>query len=163
MFSVSWKFLSSSHPLIGHFRVAFGRVGDCYGVLPISAIAACDVKANNLCKIIDPNTESDPLSVISLILKAVKMSGSVCLTNGKLWIQKQGVYSPEALQSLLNRYSVSMGCIQIEAIRIPCSIEEHIETVTLDVSDNQYYLDEIAKKLNVADSSHILVSRSVEN
>nr|XP_019711114.1 small RNA 2'-O-methyltransferase isoform X2 [Elaeis guineensis] len=155
------EFLSSSHPLIGHFRVAFGRVGDYYGMLPISAIAACDVKANNLCKIIDPKTESDPLSVTSLILKAVKMSGSICLTDGKLWIQKQGPYSPEALQSLLDRYSVSMGCIQLEAIHIPCSIEEHVETLTLDVSDNQYYLDEIAKKLNVADSSQILVSRTV--
>ncbi|XP_073100785.1 small RNA 2'-O-methyltransferase isoform X2 [Elaeis guineensis] len=157
------EFLSSSHPLIGHFRVAFGRVGDYYGMLPISAIAACDVKANNLCKIIDPKTESDPLSVTSLILKAVKMSGSICLTDGKLWIQKQGPYSPEALQSLLDRYSVSMGCIQLEAIHIPCSIEEHVETLTLDVSDNQYYLDEIAKKLNVADSSQILVSRMLLN
>ncbi|XP_008812123.2 small RNA 2'-O-methyltransferase [Phoenix dactylifera] len=155
------EFLSSSHPLIGHFRVAFGRVGHCYGMLPISAIAACDVKANNLCKTINPKTESDPLSVISLILKAAKMSGSIFLTDGKLLIKKQGLYSPEALQSFLNRYSVSMGCIQIEAIYIPCSIEEHVETLTLDVSDNQYYLDEIAKKLNVADSSQIVVSRTV--
>lgn len=155
------EFLLSSHPLIGHLRVALGRVGDRYGMLPISAIAACDVRINNLCKIIDPKAESDPLLVLSLILKAAKMSGSICLTDEKPWIQKQGLYSPEVLQSSLNRYSGAVGCIQIEAIRIPCSIEEQVETLTLDVSDNQYYLDEIAQKLNVADASQILVSRTV--
>lgn len=154
------EFLSSSHPLIGHLRVAMGRVGDLSGTIPLSAIAACDVKVNNLCKVINPKAELDPLLVLSIILKAARMSGSLCMSDGELWIRKKGPYS-ETLQSLIHNNSSMMECRCIEAIRIPCSIEEHVETLLLDISGNRYYMDEIAQKLDVRDSSLLLVSRTV--
>ncbi|ONK61411.1 uncharacterized protein A4U43_C08F29630 [Asparagus officinalis] len=156
------EFLSSSHPLLGHFRVAFRRVGNLYSMIPLSAIAAYDVKVNNLCKIIDPKAESDPLLVFSFIWKAARMSDSVCTTTaGGFWIWKQGPYSPEALELLMNCDLDSMDTVHIEAVRIPHSIEGNIETFSLEFSGNQYYMDEVAQKLDARDASQLLVSRIV--
>jgi len=131
-------------------------------MIPLSAIAACDVKVNNLCKIIDPKAESDPLLVSSFIWKAARMSGSVCTTTAAgFWIWKHCSYSQEALELLMNHSFGSMDTVQIKALRIPCSFEGHIETLSFDVSSNQYYMDEIARKFDARDASHILMSRLV--
>ncbi|CAL9192459.1 unnamed protein product [Musa hybrid cultivar] len=155
------EFLSSTHPLTGHFGVAFGVMREHFGMIPISAITTCDVKVHNLCKVINSKAESDPLLVSSLILNAARKCSSLCTATDELWIWKEAPYSPEAIASVINHHSESLGCVQIEALRIPCSIEENVEALTLDVSNEHYYLDLIAQKLNVKDSSRVLVSRTV--
>ncbi|WOK94764.1 small RNA 2'-O-methyltransferase isoform X1 [Canna indica] len=156
------EFLSSSHPLIGHFGVAFGANREHFGMIPIVAIIACDVKANNLCKVIDCKAESNPLLVSSLVLNAARVSSSLCTADDELWIWKQAPYSAKTIESVNSRDSgSSLGCVQIGATYIPCSIKENVEALTLDVSDEHYYLDVIAQKLNVKDSSRLLVSRTV--
>lgn len=129
-------------------------------MIPLSAIAACDVKVNNLCKIIDPKAESDPLMVSSFVWKAARMSGSVSTTAaGGFWIRKHGPYSPEVLELLMNHDLGLVNTVQIKALRIPHSFEGNIGTFSLDISGNQYYINEIALKLNAMDASHLLVSR----
>lgn len=125
----------------------------------MTVIAACDVKVNSLCKIIDPKAESDPLVVLSLISKAAKASESVCTLDGKFWIRKKEGYSPNVIELILNRSSSISECLQVEAVYIPCEMEEQVSTLSLLVSDTKYYMDEIAEKLNVNDSSQIIVSR----
>ncbi|KAG2631798.1 hypothetical protein PVAP13_2NG047950 [Panicum virgatum] len=44
-FFIDENFLSSTHPLVGHLSVTLRRTGDLIGRLPLSAIAACDVKS----------------------------------------------------------------------------------------------------------------------
>ncbi|XP_042421447.1 small RNA 2'-O-methyltransferase-like isoform X2 [Zingiber officinale] len=154
-------FLSSSHPLIGHFGVALKANREHFGMIPISAIASCDVKVNNLCKIIICKAESDPLLVSSLIFNAARKSSELCTADDGLWIWKKVPYSPETIASVNSCDSDSLGFTKIQSLHIPCSIEENVEPLTLDVSDDNYYLDLIAQKLNVRDSSQILVSRTV--
>ncbi|KAK1304230.1 Small RNA 2'-O-methyltransferase [Acorus calamus] len=148
----SEKFLSSAHPLVGHFREAIQREG----VVPISIIAACDAKINNLCKLIDPKGESDPLSVVILILKAARQCVSVCIS-GDLWIKNQNPFFP--VMPVIQ--SEPADSVLVEAICIPCSYEGSIETLNLNIVPNKYYMDEIARSLGVCDSSLVLMSRTV--
>ena len=66
-----------------------------------------------------------------------------------------------ALELQMNHSFGSMDTMQIKALCIPCSFEVQIETLSLDVSCNQYYMDEIARKLDARDASHLLVSKLV--
>ncbi|KAI0495708.1 hypothetical protein KFK09_022011 [Dendrobium nobile] len=155
------EFLSSNHPLVGHIKFALSRVGERFGMIPMSVIATCDTKVNNLCKFINPKAESEPLLVLLLILRAAKMSASICITYGEFWIWKQGSYPTEFVESVKNLTSVSTQKSSVEAIFIPCLHDRDVETLTLHFSDSLYYLDEIAQKLHVRDPSRILVSRTV--
>ncbi|KAJ0975753.1 hypothetical protein J5N97_017718 [Dioscorea zingiberensis] len=89
------EFLSSPHPLTRHFKVALKKLDGCFGRIPISVIAAYEVKVGNLCKVINPDVDSDPLLFISLIMKAAEMSGSLISINREPWISRKGPYSPE--------------------------------------------------------------------
>ncbi|OVA08041.1 RNA-binding protein Lupus La [Macleaya cordata] len=153
------EFLPSPHPLTGHLRDALEREGDLHGLVPVSVIAACDQKLNNICKSINHKVESDPLLNMPLILRAAKLSSSVATAEGKLWIWRQNPYSPETMEALINRNSVEN--IWVEAIRIPCSVEQPVQLVSLNISSNGYYMDVIAEKLGVTDASHVLVSRTI--
>lgn len=155
------EFLSSSHPLTGHFRAAFQKEGELYGLVPISVLAACDVKIVNFCKLINLEAESNPSLIISLILKAATLSGSICSSKEKLWIWKQSSCIPKAMQALINGHSICTESVQIEAILIPYSLEKPVETLTLNVSCNEYYLDVIARELGVTDCSRVIISRTV--
>ncbi|KAK1304231.1 Small RNA 2'-O-methyltransferase [Acorus calamus] len=148
----SAKFLSSAHPLVGHFREAIQREG----MVPISIIAACDAKTNNLCKLIDPKGESDPLSVVILILKAARQCVSVCIS-GDLWIKNQNPFFP--VMPVIQ--SEPTNSVLVEAIRIPCSYEGSIETLNLNIVPNKYYMDEIGRSLGVCDASLVLMSRTI--
>ncbi|XBI99118.1 hypothetical protein VPH35_019266 [Triticum aestivum] len=129
------NFPASSHPLVGHLS------------LPISAIVACDVKVHTLCKVIDPKAEFDPLLVLSMIYNAAKQSLGVSVSNRNFWIQIQRPYSPEAVDLALQRWSGISDPIRVEAVLIPC---------------NEHYMGDIASKLSATDSSHVLVSRTVD-
>ncbi|KAJ0975736.1 hypothetical protein J5N97_017701 [Dioscorea zingiberensis] len=156
------EFLSSPHPLTRHFKVALKKLDGCFGRIPISVIAAYEVKVGNLCKVINPDVDSDPLLFISLIMKAAEMSGSLISINREPWISKKGPYSPEVLQSLAADCELcQMDCMDVGALLIPCITEKHPEPLSLNLSNNQYYMDVIAQKLGATDSSQILISRTV--
>ncbi|KAK1282639.1 Small RNA 2'-O-methyltransferase [Acorus calamus] len=80
-------------------------------------------EVNNLCKLIEPKAELDPLSIVILILKAARQCGTV------------------------------------EAIHVPCSAENSVGTLSINIAPNKYYMDEIARSLGVCDSSLVLISR----
>lgn len=154
------EFLSSLHPLSGHFRAALQRDGDLYGLIPVSVFAVCDTKLGNICKSINPGVESNPFLVIPLVLKAAA-SGSFATSEGQLWMRRQNPYPPEIIQSSISSQLSSPESIWIEAVYIPYSLEKNVESLTLNVSSTGYYLDAIARKLSLADTSKILVSRTV--
>ncbi|CAA7394053.1 unnamed protein product [Spirodela intermedia] len=155
------KFSLSGHPIVGHFRAAIKREGDTHGLIPVSIIAACDSKIVNLCKLVNPKAGSDPLLVVSLVLKAARLVNSICVSDRGLWMGKKGSYSSDALQSLISHSTTSTDHGSIEALFIPSSIEKPVETITLELSAGRCYMDEISQKLGVEDSSHVLVSRAV--
>ncbi|XP_010265807.1 PREDICTED: small RNA 2'-O-methyltransferase isoform X2 [Nelumbo nucifera] len=155
------EFLSSTHPLSGHFRAAIQRVGDLYGAIPVSVLASYDAKLNSLCKSINPKVESDHFLVLSLVMRAARLSCSVVTSEEKLWIWRKNSFSPETIQALSNQQFSSIEGIRIKAIRIPCSIEKLVEPITLNVSSDEYYMDVMAGQLGVTDASEVLVSRTV--
>ncbi|KAF3450281.1 hypothetical protein FNV43_RR06361 [Rhamnella rubrinervis] len=153
------EFLTSLHPLSGHLRASLKREGDCYGLIPLSIISVYDSKICNLCKVINPKVESNPLLVISYVLKAAaRLSGLLATSEEKLWIRRQIQYPPEILDSAIEK-SDSLESFLIGAINIPFSLEESVEVVKLNISSTGYYLDFIAKQLGLVDASKILVSR----
>lgn len=157
------KFLSSVHPLSGHFRAALQRGGNLYGLIPVPVFAVCDTKLGNICKSVNPGVESNPLLAIPLIMKAAaSISGSVATSEGQLWMKRQNPYSPEIIESSISSQLNSPESIWIEAILIPYSLEKNVESLMLNVSSTGYYLDAIAQKLGFTDASKILVSRSVD-
>lgn len=154
------KFLASGHPLSGHFRVALKKEGHLSGCVPVSVIATYDSKLNNLCKIINPEVESNPLLVVSIILcGASKLAGSLSLCKENLSLKRQTPHIVEVLPEESNYETSLPENIQIKAVRIPASVENMVESFTLNISRGSYYLDAIAKELGVSDGSEVLISR----
>ncbi|KAK9085858.1 hypothetical protein Sjap_026269 [Stephania japonica] len=155
-----FKFLSSSHPLTGHFKEAIGKKDPCQRSIPVSILAACDSKLNNLCKSINSKSESDIQLNVSLIMQAAG-SSSVSISEGRLSLWRQMPHSPEAIQGLLERYIGSAEGILIKALYIPSSMEKPVRSISLNISSSEYYMDIIAHKLGAMDASQLLVSRVV--
>lgn len=156
------EFLASQHPLSCHFKAALSREGDLYGSVPVSVIAVYDGKISSLCKLIDPKVESNPCLVISFVLQAAAtLPTLITATKGQLWIRRQNPYPPEVIEPLLLEQSCTLGCVCVQALLIPSSLNEDIKPVTLNVSSSAYYLDVIAQKLGLLDASKILVSRPI--
>lgn len=161
-FLFSNEFLSTLHPLSGHLRAALEREGDLNGLVPVSVMVVCDSKLGNICKCINPKVESNPFLVIPLIMRAAtRLSGLVATSEGQLSIWRQNSYPPEIIESSVNQQSGSPQSTSVEAIRIPCSLEKDVELVTLDISSTGYYLDVIAKNLDLADAAKLLISRTI--
>ncbi|KAJ4976047.1 hypothetical protein NE237_001153 [Protea cynaroides] len=157
---LSWQH-QPQHPLIGHFRAALRRETEERGLLPASIFAAYDMKINNLCKTINHKVDREPHLIVTLIMKAAGLSGSAAISLGQLWIWKQSLYSSDILQALTSQPLSSSEGIWIQAIRIPYSIEKPVEQVALYISSDGYFIDSIAQKLGLTDTSQILVSRTV--
>ena len=138
------------------------RTGDLLGRIPISAIVACDVKVHALCKVIDPKAEFDPLLVFSMIYNAAKKSTGVSVSNSNFWIQSQRPYSSEAVDLALQHWSGISDPIKLEAILVPCVMEDEPKGLSLNISENEHYMVDIASKFSATDPSHVLVSRSVK-
>lgn len=154
------KFLSSQNPLGGHFRAALRRDGDLYGSVPASVIAVCDSKLANLCKLINPKVESSHLLLLIYIMRAAtRLSKFVVTSGGQLSIWRKDPYPPEIIESSIIQQSESPDSVCIEAIYIPSSLENAVHPVILNVSSSGYYLDVIARKLDLTDGNKILVSR----
>lgn len=130
-------------------------------MIPMSAIAACDVKVIGLCKLIDPKAEFDPLLVLSLIYNAAKKSPGVSVSDSNFWIWSQKPYSPEAVDLALQHWSGITDPIEIDGIFVPCMMEDEPKTIRLTLSHNEHYMGDIVSKLSASDSSHAVVSRSV--
>ncbi|CAL5078461.1 unnamed protein product [Urochloa decumbens] len=160
-FFIDEKFLSSTHPLVGHLSVTLRRTGDLIGGIPLSAIAACDVKVNTLCKVIDPKAEFDPLLVLSFMYNAAKQSPGVLVSDTNFWIQSQKPYSPEAVDMALKRWSGTSDPVEVEAILVPHVLEDELKIVRVNLRDNEHYMSYVAEKLTASDSSHVLVSRTI--
>lgn len=125
----------------------------------MSAIAACDVKVNTLCKVIDPKAEFDPLLILSLVYNAAKQSPGVSVSDSNFWIQSQKPYSPEAVDLALKRWSGTSDPVEVEAILVPRVLEDELKIVRINLRDNEHYMSYVAEKLTASDSSHVLVSR----
>ncbi|XP_030969522.1 small RNA 2'-O-methyltransferase-like isoform X1 [Quercus lobata] len=158
------EFLSSDppHPISGHLRAALEREGDLCGLVPLSVMAVYDSKLNSLCKCINPKVESNPFLVIPLIMRAAsRLSELVATSEGQLSIWRKNLYPPEVIESSVDQQSGAPQSTLVEAIHIPCSQEKAIELVILDISSTGYYLDVIAKKLDLADAAKVLISRAI--
>ncbi|XP_059666531.1 small RNA 2'-O-methyltransferase-like [Cornus florida] len=156
------EFLSSLHPLSGHFRAALRREDQLDGSVPVSVITICDTKSNNLCKYINPEVESNPSLVLSLVLRAAATLPSfISISEEQLSIKRRDPYDPEIIQSVVNQQCSFPESTSIEAICIPYSVDKTVVPVTLSVSSNGYYLDVIAHNLSVTDSSKVLISRTI--
>lgn len=125
----------------------------------MSAIAACDVKVNTLCKVIDPKAEFDPLLILSLLYNAAKQSPGVSVSDSNFWIQSQKPYSPEAVDLALQRWSGTSDPVEVEAILVPHVLEDELKVVRINLRDNEHYMSYVAEKLTASDSSHVIVSR----
>ncbi|GMP71654.1 hypothetical protein CsSME_00029978 [Camellia sinensis var. sinensis] len=156
------EFLKSLHPLSGHFRAALQREGRLNGLVPISVLAVYDTKFSSLCKSINPKVESNPLLIMSLMLKAAsRLSGSVSASEEQLSMKRENPYPPEIVQSVVDQQSSLLDSILIKVVRIPYSVEKTVEPLTLNVASNGYYLDIIAQELGLTDASKVLVSRTI--
>lgn len=150
------KFLQSSHPLVAHFEAALLQRQRVEILLPASVFPVCDVKLFNLCKSINPNAEVDPLIPLALTMKAAKQSNFIYTSRDNLWISRQ---TSGGIQPLFENNSIATENIQTEAIFIPCCTKKPVEAFHLEVAANEYYVDVIAQKLGVMDSSQVLISR----
>ncbi|KAK2437558.1 double-stranded RNA-binding domain (DsRBD)-containing protein [Trifolium repens] len=157
----SEKFLMSDHPLSGHIRATLRRKGDQCGSIPISVISVCDAKIFSLCKCINPEVESNPFLVLPYIVKATTMLHEfLAVSEQHIWIRKLNPYPQDIIESLMEEGG-SQECIRVEAIRIPSSMEKHVEAVTLCMSLREYYLDIIANELGLEDDANVLISRNI--
>ncbi|KAK1277087.1 Small RNA 2'-O-methyltransferase [Acorus gramineus] len=66
----------------------------------------------------------------------------------------------EAWDELVARVSYLFS-EEVEAIRVPCSAEKSVGTLSINIVPNKYYMDEMARSLGVCDSSLVLISRSI--
>lgn len=152
------EFLPTLNPLSGHFRAVLRREGDLNGSVPISVIASCDSKINNLCKSINPKAESDPLLLTSLIMmNASRLPKSVYASKDQLWVCRKDPYPTEIVQPLITQEE----SISVQAMHIPYSQEKTVAPLTLKFSSNGYYLDVIAQYLGVTNASRVLLSRTI--
>lgn len=141
--------------------MALKREGSLFGLVPISAIAICDSKVNSMCKLIDSRAESDPSLLLSLISKAAKASTLLSTRENGFLIQRQNPVLPEAMEVLVSSQIDASNNVEIEVVRIPVCLNEEVNGVKINIPEDGYYLDVIAKYLEAGDSSHILASRSV--
>lgn len=155
----SVKFLSSSHPLGGHFRAALRREGCSSGCIPVSVIAIYDAKINNICKYINPVAELNTLLVMSLVLRAAaKLTDVLQISDKQLSLQRRSPYPPEIICSTNNESNLVRN-IPVELIRIPASLGKPVEPLMLNITTTGYYLDIIARELEANEASDVLISR----
>ncbi|KAL8108480.1 hypothetical protein AgCh_024799 [Apium graveolens] len=153
-------FYTTVHPLSGHFRAALLRKDHLYGYVPVSVLSLFDSKLINLCKCMNPKAEYNTWLVVPLILKAASRV-PLLISENHLSMRRPSPYPPEVLEGIDNSNLPESICIK--AVRVPCSIDEIVEPLLLNVSINEYYLDVIAQELGVTDASKVLVSRIVIN
>ncbi|KAJ8430266.1 hypothetical protein Cgig2_030665 [Carnegiea gigantea] len=155
-------FLSSLHPLSGHLKAVFLRVGELNGSVPVSALVACDTKLGNLCKLIDSTAVGNPfLSILTVMRAASRLSELIAVSEEELWIRRREPYPYDLVESLIDQQTPMTSEACIEAVYIPFSLNEDVRSVSLNLGPKGYYLDVIAQKLGVVDASKVLISRTI--
>lgn len=132
------------------------------GRLPVSVLLACDSKLVSLCKLINPEAESNPVSNLPLVMKAASCSDFFEISERKLWIWKKNLNSHEVLQRLVSDNVNPIGTIALEALLIPFSAGKPIKELTMDIAPDNYYMDVIAQKLGARDCSELLITRCIK-
>ncbi|KAI8022755.1 Phenylalanine--tRNA ligase alpha subunit, cytoplasmic [Camellia lanceoleosa] len=118
-----------------------------------------DTKFSSLCKSINPKVESNPLLIMSLMLKAAsRLSGFVSASKEQLSMKRENPYPPKIVQSVVDQQSSLLDSILIKVVQISYLVEKTVEPLTLNVASNGYYLDIIAQELGLTDASKVLVS-----
>ncbi|KAJ4912769.1 Small RNA 2'-O-methyltransferase [Raphanus sativus] len=152
------EFLSADHPLGSHLRATLQTDGERRGSVPLSVIAAFDAKINSRCKVINPSVDQDPILAMSYVMKAAaKLSDYIVVSPHVASLRRKNPYPPAIVEAFGHGES-----IQVEAVYTKCATsgEEVVDPVTLDISSGRYYLDIIAKKLGLKDSSQLIISRT---
>ncbi|XP_073280928.1 small RNA 2'-O-methyltransferase-like isoform X1 [Primulina huaijiensis] len=156
------EFLSSLHPLSGHFRAALRREGHFNGCVPVSVIALYDAKIGNICKHVNPAAESNPLLVMSLVLKAAAKQNDMILPfEEQLSLKRRNPYPPDIIQPSTDHGSSLCYGSTIEVLQIPASLYKDVETLKLKIAETGYYLDVIGHELGVNEASNVLISRTI--
>ncbi|XP_057830306.2 small RNA 2'-O-methyltransferase [Cryptomeria japonica] len=168
----SEQLIQSHCPLIAHFKAAVQRQGKMYGLVPAAVLSAFDNRIVNLCKSIDSKAETDPALSLAIVLKAVKSCNHLDSHLDHLWLGKEEFFPLEIKEKLVNWTPESSGktggtieyrerteSLFLETVFIPCSSEMPVESLTLKIEPQEYFVDVIAQHLRVRDSSHILISR----
>ncbi|KAJ0239383.1 Double-stranded RNA-binding domain [Hirschfeldia incana] len=153
------EFLSSDHPLGSHLRATLQNDGERRGSVPLSVIAAFDAKINSRCKVINPSVDQDPILAMSYVMKAAaKLSNYIVVSPHVASLRKKTPYPPATVEALATHGE----SIKVEGVYIKCATrgEEVVDPVTLDISSGRYYLDIIAEKLGLKDSSQLIISRT---
>ncbi|KAK4421032.1 Small RNA 2'-O-methyltransferase [Sesamum alatum] len=154
------EFLSSPHPLSGHFRAALRREGDFNGHIPVSVIAVYDAKISNICKYINPAAEANSLLVMSLVLKAAaKLTDLALISDKQFSLWRRNPYPPEIVSSVIQE--PNFASIPIEVIYVPAPLDKAVEPLTLHINATGYYLDVIARQLGMSEASDVMISRTI--
>ncbi|KAJ3679356.1 hypothetical protein LUZ60_017367 [Juncus effusus] len=154
------EFLTSLHPFVGHLKSSLKRNSTAhFSPVPISSIPTCDTKINNLCKTLNPNCETDLLSTLSLVSKAVRASDSLSSSDTGFQVWNVNPFRNETVEPLLSCQADASESVRV--LEIPAELEERVKDLRVDLRNDVYYLDEIAKVLGVDDPSHILISRNI--
>ncbi|KAL2252092.1 UNVERIFIED_CONTAM: Small RNA 2-O-methyltransferase [Sesamum indicum] len=154
------EFLSSPHPLSGHFRAALRRDGDFNGHIPVSVIAVYDAKIGNICKYINPAAEANSLLVMLLVMRAAaKLTDLALISDKQFSLWRRNPYPPEVVSSVMQE--PNFASVPIEVIHIPAPLDKTVEPLTLHVNATGYYLDTIARQLGMSEASDVLISRTI--
>ncbi|KZV39536.1 small RNA 2'-O-methyltransferase-like [Dorcoceras hygrometricum] len=161
-FLFSIEFLSSPHPLSGHFRAALRRESHFNGCVPVSVIALYDTRIGNICKHINSGAESSSLLVMSLVLEAAaKQTDMVLSVEEQLSLKRRNPYPPAIIQPSIDHESSLCNGSTIEVVRIPSSRDKDVQMLKLNIAVTGYYLDVIAQELGVCEASNVLISRTI--
>lgn len=138
--------------------------GERCGSVSVSVITTFDAKIRSRCKVINPSVDSDPILVMSYVMKAAeKLSDYIVVSPHVAVLRRKNPY-PSAIIPSNNYGSSSYSCsstIKVEAVHMQSTVggEEVVNPVTLEISSGRYYLDIIAEKLGLKDGSQVMISR----
>ncbi|XP_057246979.1 small RNA 2'-O-methyltransferase isoform X3 [Beta vulgaris subsp. vulgaris] len=161
-FIFSSEFLSSLHPLSSHLKAISYRQGELSGFVPVSVLIACDAKLGNLCRSIDARVESNPFLSIPLVMKAAARLTELLITlEEDLSIRRKNPYLSDAILALPCPRSDVTNEPLTEAVYIPFSLAKDVRSLSINLYQEGYYLDVIAKELDVVIASKVLISRTI--
>lgn len=103
---------------------------------------------------------SNQFLLISHIMSAAaRLPEFVTTFEGQLAIWRKNPDPYETIETLQVQQSDSVDNVFLQAVYIPCSKDNHVQPVNMNISSSGYYLDVIARNLGLADSNNIMISR----
>ena len=88
---------------------------------------------------------------------AAKLTDYIVVSPHVAVLRRKNPYPPAVIEALATHGE----SIKVEAVYIQCATsgEEVVDPITLDISSGRYYLDIVAEKLGLKDSSQLVISR----